>query len=358
MLLAIALFAQSQLRPIQLAPSEIVAKANQPQLAAARDGTIWATFGANDVIYVCSSKDNGRTYSTPVAVNLPSGRMPLGMRRGPRIAANKSRVVVSAIFGAQGGGKDGDLLAWRSGDGVKWEGPETITDTPGAAREGLHAMGVGLDEAFVTVWLDLSGKGTKIMGAFSSNGGRDWSANKIVALSPDGSVCECCHPSLGFGPFGEVAAMFRNSLGGARDMFVATSPDGGRSWAPATKIGMQTWEIAACPMDGGAVSFDSGGGLVSVWRSQDKLYLGRGVASTEFAQGKNPWLAMSGTTPYVVWQSGNGVYFQIGTNTASRTRLAENGTDPVVVVSKDGPIVAWRQTGTDPGVYVARMPAR
>ncbi len=358
MILALSLLALAQLRPIQVAPSSIVAQANQPQLAAARDGTIWLTFGANDTIYVSSSKDNGGSFSPAVAVNLPAGKLSLGMRRGPRIAANKNRVVVSAIFGQQGGGKDGDLLAWRSGDGDKWEGPEKVSDIPGAAREGLHAMGTGMDEGFVAVWLDLSGKGTMVMGCFSSNGGRDWSANKIVYISPEKTVCECCHPSLGFGPFGEVAAMFRNSLRGARDMYVATSPDGGRSWAESTKIGAQTWEIAACPMDGGAVGFDRGGGLVSVWRSQDKLYLGRGIASTEIASGKNPWLAMGGTTPYLVWQSGSGVYFQVGTNVATRVQLAENGTDPVVVVSKDGPIAAWRQTGSSPGVYVARLSGR
>jgi hypothetical protein len=358
MLSALLVLALAQAQPIQIAPATIAARANQPQLCAARDGTVWLTFGANDTIFVCSSKDSGRTFSPPVAVNAPTGKMPLGMRRGPRIAANKSRVVVSAIFGAQGGGKDGDLLAWRSSDGEKWEGPENVSDVPGAAREGLHAMGAGMDDAFVAVWLDLSGKGTKVMGCFSSNGGRDWSANKIVYESQSGTVCECCHPSLGFGPFGEVAAMFRNSLNGARDMYAATSPDGGRSWAPATKIGAQTWEIAACPMDGGAVSFDSGGGLVSVWRSKDKIYLGRGFGSTELAQGKNPWLAVNGTTPYLVWQSGTGVYYQVGTNTASRTRLAESGSDPVVVATKDGPVVAWRQNGSSPGVYVARLPAR
>jgi hypothetical protein len=213
-----------------------------------------------------------------------------------------------------------------------------------------------MDDAFVAVWLDLRGTGTRLMGSFSSNGGRSWSENRIVYESPDKTICECCHPSLGFGPFGEVAAMFRNSLRGARDMYVAVSPDSGRSWDNSQKIGVQTWEIAACPMDGGAAGFDGAGGLVTVWRSQDKIYLARGVASVELAVGKNPWLAMAGSTAHFVWQSGNGIYYQVGTSASTRVRIAETGSDPVIVNTKDGPLVGWRQGGDRPGVYVAKLP--
>jgi hypothetical protein len=357
-LVALIALSQSQVQPVQVVPGSLAQRADQPQLAVGRDGRVWLAFGAGESIYVCMSKDNGRTFSSPVVVNATPVKTPLGMRRGPRIAANKSRVVVTAVVGAQGAGKDGDLVAWRSSDGQEWDGPEKVSDVPGSAREGLHAMGAGMDDAFVAVWLDLRAKGTKLYGSFSSNGGRSWSENKIAYESPETTICECCHPSLGFGPFGEVAAMFRNSLRGARDMFVATSPDGGRSWGMSAKIGTQTWEIGACPMDGGALGFDGAGALVSVWRSGEKIYLGRGVASTELAVGKNPWLAMAGSTAHVVWQSGNGIYYQSRTNTASRSRLAESGKDPVIVNTKDGPLAAWRQAGSQPGIYVVKLAAR
>ena len=354
-LTVVALLVQAQLWPVQIAPEAIRASANQPQFAVGRDGTLWLAFGAKDTLYVCSSKDNGRSFSEPVAVNQPAGKSPFGMRRGPRIAAGDRRIVVTAIFGQQGGGRDGDLLAWRSGDGSDWDGPSKVSDEPGAAREGLHATGVAADGTFVAVWLDLRGKGTKLMGSYSSSGGHDWSKNKVVYESPEGTICECCHPSLGFGPFGEAGAMFRNSLRGARDMFLATSPDAGRSWDVARKLGSQTWEIAMCPMDGGALGFDSAGTPVSVWRSRDTVYLARGVASVEIAKGKNPWLATDGSTAHLVWQSGAGVYYQRGTDLTTRRQVAESGSDPTVAVTKGGAVVAWRQAGQTAGVYVARL---
>ncbi len=355
-------------RPVEVSGG-LAAKADQPQIAVAPSGDVYVAFGCESKLYVCKSTDDGYTFGTPVALPLPTepafeggsvpSKMPLGMRRGPRIAASKGRVVVTAIYGAQGGGKDGDILAWRSeDDGKTWKGPEEVNDVAGAAREGLHALGVNAEGTFIAAWLDLRGKGTQVVASYSANGGRSWSKNVLVYASPDGSVCECCHPTLAFGPFNECALMFRNSLRGDRDMWFALSPDGGRSWDPgARKIGTQSWAIAACPMDGGSATFDGGGGLVSVWRSGDKLYYARGVASVELAIGRNPWMAWSGSTPVFVWETGRGgsVYFQSGTTASSRVRLTENGTDPVVVTTKTATIAAWRGTGSSPGVFVARM---
>jgi hypothetical protein len=358
MIVALAVLAQAQTQPqpLQVAPATLSARANQPQACAAPDGTVYLCYGVEGQIYVQSSRDQGRTFSDPVAVVAAPMKMALGHRRGPRIAANKDRVVVSAVYGAQGGGKDGDLLAWRSPDkGKTWDGPEEVSDEPGSAREGLHAMGAGLDNAFVAVWLDLRSGKTVVMGSFSSTGGRTWGKNKIVYQAQEGSVCECCHPSLGFGPFGEVGAMFRNSVRGDRDMWLATSPDGGRSWATSTKLGTQTWTVAQCPMDGGAFTFNAAGDPLSVWKSNSMLYLGRGMGAVELAQGRDPWIAQTKNGAICVWEVGTSVYVQTGTDVSTRRRLTDSGSEPVVVALKEGALVTWRGLGPSGGIYVVRL---
>ena len=37
--------------------------------------------------------------------------------------------------------------------------------------------------------------------------------------SPDGTICECCDPSLAAMGHGEFAVMWRNKLGGSRDLY-------------------------------------------------------------------------------------------------------------------------------------------
>src|SRR4051794_10242158 len=102
------------------------ARARQPQAAIDAKGRVFVAYGVANEVRGAVSNDGGGSFAAPVAVgSLPT--MALGMRRGPRIAATDSAVVVTAIGGEQGGGKDGDLMAWRSTDGGQsWSGPTRV----------------------------------------------------------------------------------------------------------------------------------------------------------------------------------------------------------------------------------------
>src|SRR5690606_37712137 len=113
---------------------------------------------------------------------------------------------------------------------------------------------------------------TEIYGARCEDSGQAWQANVRVYRSPGGTVCECCHPSVAIGPYERLHVMFRNSLDGCRDMYVATSGDGGYTFPNVRKLGRGRWELNACPMDGGAVAVDAVGSLIAVWRRQDQVF--------------------------------------------------------------------------------------
>jgi hypothetical protein len=150
----------------------------------------------------------------------------LGNHRGPRVAVAGDAVIVTAIAGTLGGGKDGDLMAWRSADGGRtWSPAVKVNDVDGAAREGLHAM-AARGSTVVTAWLDLRAKGTQLYASISSDAGRTWSRNILVYQSPSGTICQCCHPSLAITEAGEILVMFRNALDGHRDFYLARGKAG------------------------------------------------------------------------------------------------------------------------------------
>jgi Neuraminidase (sialidase) len=183
---------------IKILPSTTDVAFKQPQLASTGD-MVGIVMGSGNDIYYTYSKDDGETFSRPSKIET-KGRMPLGRHRGPRVAYQSGNVIVSAVVGKQGGGQDGDVFAWRSNDnGKSWLPPVKVNDVPGAAREGLHSMAAG-NGWVVAVWLDLRANGTRIYGARSDNGGATWSKNFLVYESPDGSVCQCCHPSVLIAP--------------------------------------------------------------------------------------------------------------------------------------------------------------
>lgn len=290
--------------------SEATLPCRQPQLAATATA-VYVACGTPDAVLVARSVDGGRTFAAPVRIAF-AGHLSLGNHRGPRIAASGSDVIVTAIVGAVGSGKDGDVLAWRSADeGRRWSAPVIVSDVPGAAREGLHAL-TRYESTVTLAWLDLRDKGTSLAVATSVDGGRTWRPDVIAYRSPSGAICECCHPSLATDWSKRVVAMFRNSIAGNRDMYVIGSRDG-ENWTPAGKLGGDSWALAACPMDGGDIRYNSKGNAVAVWRRNQTIYLtsleddAATRRETRIGDGVNPALIMTATGPAVAWNSPEGL---------------------------------------------------
>ncbi len=247
-------------------------------------------FGAGNAIYFNSSSDRGKTFRPPAKV-AEAGIVPLSRHRGPRIALSGNAIVITAVAGsksaegahAHGLPSDGDLLVWRSLDGGKtWSKGRAINDVAGSATEGLHALtGDGKGTLFAA-WLDKRGaKGTKLYAARSTDGGATWSPNVVAYDSPSGSICECCHPSVAIDGAGNFVVMWRNSLGGSRDLYLATSRDGVTFSAPR-KLGNGTWRIDACPMDGGGLAV-SASRILTAWRREGNVF------SMSLANRKGKW---------------------------------------------------------------------
>ena len=145
-------------------------------------------------------------------------------------------ILITAVTGQQlaegphahGLPSDGDLRAWRSADsGQTWSKEIRVNDVAGAATEGLHSLAGDGKGAVFAAWLDKrSGVGAKLYGARSMDGGLTWSENVQIYESPEGTICQCCHPSVAVGADGEVLVMWRNWLQGSRDMYLARSRDG------------------------------------------------------------------------------------------------------------------------------------
>lgn len=331
--------------PIELARGAGEHQPKQPQVAVGADGAIHAVYGVGHVIRYQRSDDGGTTFSEPVS--LPTiNAMSLGMRRGPRIAVTDKAICVTAIGGKQGKGRDGDLLAMRSTDsGKTWTYPTPVNDVEAAAREGLHGMAAGLRGELCCVRLDLRKRKTEVMASTSADGGVTWTKNVLVYASPDGSVCECCHPSVAYDGQGRIHVLWRNSLGGARDMYVASSSNGGKTFGAAAKLGSGTWPLDACPMDGGAIAASSEGKLTAVWRRDNDIYLTLGGQNREqrLGVGEQPWIAMTDAGPFAMWlKKRDETLFLVSAGSTTPSELVTHTADPAIAACPNGrgPVVA------------------
>jgi BNR repeat-like domain len=316
----------------------------QPQAAVTEDGTVYVVYGAGDSIYVCRSDDLASGVSAPTRVGEIEQLM-LGMRRGPRIAAHGDALTVTAI------GREGNLLAWHSRDGARtWAGPVAVNNEPTSAREGLHDLAIGAHGQLVCVWLDLRNGGTELWSARSDEGGRTWAANVRIYHSPDGHICECCHPSVALDREGRIYALWRNALDGGRDMYLSTSSDGGHTFGTARQLGTGTWKLDRCPMDGGHLAVTNPRQVTTVWRRHTDIF--RTVSAEPHEQrlghGEQPWAAATREGAWLVWISARpGDLWLLGPGEQSPTRLARDASDPVLAapLKGTGPVVAVWESG-------------
>jgi hypothetical protein len=337
--------------------------AKQPSVAVDAKGGVHVAFVAGGRIVV-ASRPAGEASFADHAVADASGAA-CGMRRGPRIAACAGALVVSWIESRFDPGKKAvvgsrNLVAGRSTDGGRtWSPPSPVNRHPAACGEGLHALAAGPGKALYAAWLqpaEEGKRGTVIRLARSEDAGATWSGECTVYASPSGTVCECCHPSVAAGPDGAVAVMFRNSLEGARDMFVALSPDQGRTFAPARRLGRGTWPLKACPMDGGGLAFGPGGVLFTAWRREATVFLmGAGDAEEEAGPGAQPWVGgVPGGAAFAAWTDPGGdlLAASLGTPAREVRRVPAAGDRcvyPVVAGSASGVVfAAWERVPKDP----------
>lgn len=159
--------------------------------------------------------------------------------------------------------------------------------------------------------------------------------------------------------------MFRNSISGHRDMYIALSFDGGRSFSEARRLGHGTWALDACPMDGGMLAVGSDGGINTVWRRDGSIFhsSGEGSAETLRAAGQQPWIAQTKSGSVIAWTVGRDGHLLIKQSPdGDYVRLAQDARHPVVTSASNrmGPvIVCWEsKDGNLNLVKAAQFPAK
>lgn len=315
----------------------------QPQLAASKD-MVGAVFGSANIIYFTSSRDQGKSFAEPRKIADVPG-LNLGNHRGPRIVFTPKAIVVSAINGA-------DILTWRSTDnGKTWTAGAVINDQPSAAKEGLHSMAAAPDGRIFVAWLDLRhlvpGKpGTELYGAYSTDDGATWSKNTAIYRSSEGTICQCCHPTVAFTPKGELEVMWRNALSGSRDMYLVSSQDGGKTFGTAEKLGGGTWTLNACPMDGGGLAVTPMGKVMTTWRRGTDIYLApAGGAETLIEEGKNAAITSNQNGIYVAWSSSSGILARVPGKAEPVTLDGEGGFVQLIAIPAGPVLAAWERKG-------------
>jgi hypothetical protein len=160
-----------------------------------------------------------------------------------------------------------DLMLSRSLDGGRRFEPPLRVNEDRPLSHSFDGLAVTADGTVVLAWID------------GREGRRDpatWVARvveqgtRVESIRKVGDdTCVCCRVDAAAGASGLVALTWRRVFpGDVRDMVLAVSRDGGRTFGEAGLVSADRWTINACPHRGGAVAVDARGRVYMSWYTE------------------------------------------------------------------------------------------
>jgi hypothetical protein len=224
--------------------------------------------GASNVMLRHSA--DGKLFSDPVKVNDREADATVRNENPPKVAVSPGGVVYVCWANERAKWK-GDIRFARSTDGGKtFSKAITLNSDAGNEPTGHAFQSISVDKngRVYVAWIDERNKkegdrGAEIWMSTSTDGGKTFSRDRKVLSD----VCECCRTNIQIDSDGRLFLAYRTvpSAGPMyRDIIVARSTDGGKSFTPV-RVSADNWEINACPVTGPSICISSDGKLTVIW---------------------------------------------------------------------------------------------
>ncbi|MDZ4803066.1 MAG: sialidase family protein [Bryobacteraceae bacterium] len=280
----------------------LVSPGREPVIAVRASGALSLLEVEGKDLFLKTSFDAGDSFETKVRVNDVPGEVAAHHESSPRMSV-RSRSEFYILWQTR---RDGEASALRFARSTNWgESFSKAGDVePGnaTASQGFYNMAVSPKGVVYVAWLDgrdraKSKPGTSaVYLARSTN--RGVSFDKPVRVTLD--TCPCCRPSIAFTGDDNVHVAWRGVINDdIRDIFMATSADGGATFSKGVRVAEDNWKISGCPHSG-AVLTSVQKRILATWST--------------VREGK--------AQLYAAWSDDNGRTF------SARTRVADTVVDP------------------------------
>lgn len=270
------------------------ANAAEPAIAAAPDGSVyvaWVDHGAKSQadVMIAHFTSDGQMQGAPVRVNSQPG-IATAWRGDPptvAIAPDQSVLVGWTARAESESGQATDIYLSSSRDqGQTFDSPVKVNDDPKPAVHGMHSLTVARDGRIYVAWLDernvspikdmnMDAKAAghhmesnrEVFVAASADGGRSFSRNQRVATN----ACPCCKTALATTSDGRVYLSWRQVLAGDfRHIAVASSSDHMQTFTKPVIVSDDQWVLSGCPVSGAAFFAGNDGSVQVLWYSEGK----------------------------------------------------------------------------------------
>ena len=229
-----------------------------PSATFDRHGNLWIAYVQDEFVYVSQSKDLGKSFSEPVAVNSMEEDVEHNGENRPKIiVADSGQIFVSWTLKTSPRFTGEIRFSRSTNGGESFETPRTINDDNLFAGHRFESLFLTESGHLYLTWVDKrdleksvkAGKdyiGAAIYYAVSDDGGASFSQNYRVA----NHSCECCR--IAIAPKGpeNIAILWRQVFGAdVRDHAIAELTPSGKILT-TNRASYDQWHINACPHHG------------------------------------------------------------------------------------------------------------
>jgi len=256
------------------------------------DRRLWRVVSTEDRVYVDYSKDYGKSFSPPVAVN--AERAPMWGQseyRSQIVVDPAGRIYVAyPAFGLQ---PWTTYLSVSEDRGQHFSTPEPLSDQARVANSFQTVLALDAKNRLHAFWHDERGvaneaSGNAIFHSVRDAGGKFIESNRKVV---DG-ICSCCRLAADFDADGQPVLLFRNVYpGNIRDHELLKARSDGSGWTGA-RVSVDDWQIEACPVHGPALAIGPNGRYHIAWFTQGRVRQG-----LFYANSSDHWQHFSNPMP-------------------------------------------------------------
>ena len=260
---------------VRMLPSPASAGASLPRLSAAPDGEIWLSWveprgGGDHVLLFSISQDDG--WSAPSTVVKGSNWFVNWADFPSVVPLGGNRATAHWLAKRPGGVYAYDVAMVVSSDGGNTWSEKLTPHTDGTATEHGFVSLFPVGKEIGAVWLDgrnMAEAGDVTDAEHGHGGGMtlrfgqlDMSGTIVGESLLDELTCDCCQTGAAVTENGPVIVYRDRTTGEIRDIYVTARRDG--SWSEPVPVAKDSWEIAACPVNGPAIEA-AGNNVVVAW---------------------------------------------------------------------------------------------